>query len=496
MMFANPFAPRLLAPTRAVWLAMMVSLSLPAAPEAAEDGRLPVPPAAERQQAAERIREIFKADVDRAGTAEARATVAKKLLDVAADDAAPAERFVLLDAAESLATKAGDARVALAATAKRAELFQVDAALTKAVTLAELAKTVAGESAALVVDDLLATATAALSADRLEEAKAAAQDAATAARRSKDKKLIKAVTDLLDGVKTRTREMERIRPWLDRLAANRDDLEAVEFVGTYHCFQTERWDLGLPLLARLENGDLAALARADLAARDDPASHLAAGDGWVRHAEKLKQPGEVRACLRRAEVHYQAALPGLSGINKARVTQALDTIARKAGSNTLDWIAVFRSDDPRIWNTKTDEGFTRFAVPLAALPNNIRYLRLRRQNGREVIVTMTKERLGGTSFDGRYGWNGAGQQMYGDGMLGIMDTNLRNPKIEGAVAIGHRVQGKDDGVFAGYGFGHSQLSGTKQDFCWAASDPLPPEPVEISVLCRELNSRELPLLLR
>jgi len=151
---------------------------------------------------------------------------------------------------------------------------------------------------------------------------------------------------------------------------------------------------------------------------------------------------------------------------------------------------------PKIWNTKPAEGFTRFAMPIASLPNTICFLGLRRQNGQEVIVGMTKERLGGTSGDGRYGWNGAGQQMYGDGMLGIMDKNLHKPRIQGAVAIGHRVDGTPHGIFAGYGLGHSQLSGTTQDFCWAANDPLPAETLEVSVLCRELTSRELPSLLR
>jgi hypothetical protein len=476
--------------------ALIVSVCLAGAESDAADMRLPVPPAEDRQQAGARIREIFKAEVEKAATAEAKAAVAKKLVDLAGEDASAAEKFVLLDAAEALAIKAGDARVALAAVARRAELFQVDEAKTKADVLAELSKTAVGESAAMVIDDLLAKAAGLLSTDKLDEAKAAAQDAATAARRLKDKKRIKAVTETLDMIRIRGKEIDKIRPWLDRLAANKDDMEAVEFVGAYHSFQTERWDVGLPLLARCGNRPLATLAQSDLAVTNDPNSHLTVADGWVRYAEEQKQSAEAKACLRRAESHYQAALPGLTGLNKAKVTQALDSIGKKIGSNTQDWIAVFRSDDPKIWNTKTEEGFTRLAVPLVGLPNNIRYLRMRRQNGREVIIGMTKERLGAMSFDGRYGWNGAGQQMYGDGMLGIMDSNMRNPNVQGAVAIGYRVEGKPEGIYGGYGLGHSQLSGTKQDFCWAANDPLPAEPVEISVLCRELNSRELPLLLR
>lgn len=491
-----PYRQRTVPKHARAWAAAITAAWLIGPSVAMAENRLPIPTVGERQQAMERVRGIFKGDVDKATTTDAKAIVAKKLIDLANDDTAPSERFVLLETAQALATKAGDADLALAAVSQRANAFDIDGAQAKSDALAELAKNASGDSARTVIDELLQTAADCLATDRLDDAKKAAQDAATAARRTKDKKLGKSVTEVLDAIKIRSKELDRIRPWLERLAADKNDLEAVEYVGKYHCFQTDRWDLGLPLLARSPDRKLATLARIDSATAKDPSAHLAAGDAWATFADDLKQSNESKAALRRAEWHYQAALPELTGLNKARVSQALDAIGKKIGSTSQDWITVFRSADPAIWNTKSDEGFVRFAVPLASLPNNIRFLRIRRQNGREVIVAMTKERLGATSFDGRYGWNGAGQQMYNDVMLGIMDSKLRNPNIQGAVAIGYRIDGKADGIFGGYGFGHSQLSGTKQDFGWAANEPLPPEPVEISVLARELNARELPSLLR
>jgi hypothetical protein len=479
-----------------VWAAAITAALLIGPFFAMAEDRLPIPTVSERQQARERVRAIFKGDVDKATTADAKAIVAKKLIDFANDDAAASERFVLLETAEALATKAGDVDLALAAISKRANAFDIDGAQAKSDTLAELAKTASGDSARTVVHELLQTAADCLAADRLDDAKKAAQDAATAAKRTKDKKLGKSVTEVLDVVKFRSKELDRIRPWLDRLAEDKNDLEAVEYVGKYHCFQADRWDLGLPLLARSNDKKLASLARIDSATAKDPSAHLAAGDAWANFADNLKQSNECKAALRRAEWHYQAAFPEVTGLNKARVSQALDVIGRKIGSTSQDWITVFRSADPTIWNTKSKDDFMRFAIPLASLPNNIRFLRLRRQNGREVILAMTKERVAAISFDGRYGWNGAGQQIFGDVMLGIMDSKLRNSNIYSAVAIGYRVDGKADDIFGGYGFGHSQLNGTKQDFCWAANERLPPEPVEISVLARDLNARELPSLIR
>ena len=463
----------------------------------AEDNqRLPEPQTEARARASDRITEIFQSDVEKANTVEAKAIVAKKLIDFADEGASPTEKFVLLEAAESLATKAGDAKVALAALARRSEMFQIDATVAKAELLGELAKTAHQGSAGIVIDALLAAASADLSIDNVEEAKAKTQSAITAARRSKDKRRQKDIADLMEAIRVRSKEIDKVRPWLDRLAGNKDDGEALDFVGKHYCFETERWDLGLPFLARGTNQELAALAKADLSAGQDENARLTVGDTWCRYADQVKRSVESKACLRRAEYHYQAAIPLLAGLRKAKTTQALDIIGKKIGSNTQDWITVFRGDDPRIWNTKTDEGFARYATPLSSLPNNVSFVRIRRRTGEEFIVGMTKDRLAAVSFDGRYGWNGSGQQMYDDVMLGVIDGEMRIPSHQSKVAIAYRVEGKADGIFGGWGFGHSQLSGTKQDFAWGSGDTLPPEPIEISVLCRDLSPKEVPRLLR
>lgn len=463
---------------------------------AADDQRLPVPQAEARARASDRIREIFQSDVEKANTVESKAAVAKKLMDFADDDASSAEKFALLQAAESLATKAGDAKIALAALARRSELFQIDATASKAEMLGELAKTVPQGSAGIVIDALLTAAAADLAADNVDGAKTKSQSAMTAARRSKDKRRQKEIADLMEAVRVRSKEIDKVRPWLDRLAGNKDDCEALDFVGKHYCFETERWDLGLPFLAKGTNQELAALAKADLSVGQDENARLAVGDAWCRYADQMKQSVESKACLRRAESHYQAVLPVLTGLKKAKATQALDMIGKKIGSNTQDWITVFRGDDPKIWNTKTDEGFVHYAMPLSSLPNNIRFIRIRRRNGEEVIIGMTKDRLAAVSFDGRYGWNGSGQQMYDDVMLGVLDGEMRMPNHQSKVAIAYRAGGKADAIFGGWGFGHSQLSGTKQDFAWGNGDTLPPEPIEISVLCRDLSPKDAPKLLR
>jgi len=271
---------------------------------------------------------LFKTEVDTAATAYARAVVAKKLIDLASENASPAEQFALLDAAESLAIKAGDANLSLAAVGKTTKLFAIKGAEAKSDTLAALSKTVSGESAGVVVDQLVAFATESLAADKLDEPKAAAQDAAAAARRSKDKKQSKAVTEVLDAIKARAKEIDTLRPWLERLASTKGDLKALEHVRKYHFFQADRWDLGRPLLAKVADKKLAATARVDMAATENPSGHLAAGDAWSAFANEVKQSAETRVALRRAKFHYQAALPELTGLNKAIVIQTLETIGK------------------------------------------------------------------------------------------------------------------------------------------------------------------------
>jgi hypothetical protein len=458
--------------------------------------RLPVPMEAQRTDAAARVRQLFEAELSRAASPAAKSTLARKLLGVARDDGDATERFVLLDGAQSLAIKAGDASLVTEVIAFKAGLFAIDEAQVKVEAMDELSRMCTGEQAGLVTDELLAVAVRRLADDDVETAKRLAVLAANAARRSKDKSRQKDAVRLMEAVKERGREIDRIAPWLKKLEENPSDLEAVLHVGKYYCFETQSWDKGLPLLMRGNDAELADLAKRELKSQQDPQSLLALADDWLAYVERHKAGDANHAILRQAERHYQAALPALNGLAKIKATQALDAIARKSGSGSQNWMPIFRSADPGLWNTKTDDGFGRFALPVELLPNNVQFVRIRRQSGNEVIVPITKERLLQTSIEGRYGWAGAGKEMYGDKMLGIIDSQMKMPNKQGQVTLAYRLDGTDDTIFGGWGFGHSQLSGTKQDFAWGAGDPLSPEVVEIAVLCRELNSKELPLLLR
>jgi hypothetical protein len=77
-----------------------------------------------------------------------------------------------------------------------------------------------------------------------------------------------------------------------------------------------------------------------------------------------------------------------------------------------DWLVLFRSANPRAWDQEVDDGPAHFARPLAAAPEDLRYLRVRR-NDQYVIIPMTRQRLHGLSADGRYGWAGRADESSG-----------------------------------------------------------------------------------
>src|SRR5207247_1409809 len=85
-----------------------------------------------------------------------------------------------------------------------------------------------------------------------------------------------------------------------------------------------------------------------------------------------------------------------------------------------DWLVLFRSHDPSDWDRDVDRGDNRFARPLAAAPENLRHLRLRKDSD-FVILELSQGKLNQLTDDGRFGWNGTRQALGGIYQLGIVD---------------------------------------------------------------------------
>src|SRR6185312_7269094 len=117
----------------------------------------------------------------------------------------------------------------------------------------------------------------------------------------------------------------------------------------------------------------------------------------------------------------------LVGLEKARVEKKLAEL-RKAepGIARLNnaWTVIFRSSDPTIWNTATNKGRDRFAVPLSRSRPGIKYLRLTEPSkNRSVIIEMTAQRLDEISDRNGYGWNGTSKRGLKANHLGIYNAS-------------------------------------------------------------------------
>jgi len=139
-----------------------------------------------------------------------------------------------------------------------------------------------------------------------------------------------------------------------------------------------------------------------------------------------------------------------------------------------DWeeLVVFRCNDPSIWNQAVDEGEDRHAVPLAQVPDNAAFLRLRRLDTGEAVVVPVG--AGDLTQDGGgrgTGFNGSKEEFYGARHLGVYQEGLPQ-EVEIRFAYG------------GWGFGHRADGEPSQALGWAGHEISNGTVIEITVFPR------------
>ena len=439
----------------------------------------------QRRAAGERVREVFARDVSQAKTPAQKASVAKAMIQLVPEASEPAEAYVLLETAVGLAVDGQDPVTMDNAVGLLKKMFGVDFGLQRRDALIAMSKKAPLDALASVVDTLIDDGSEAADAGRLDIAKSIAKAAAVGARRLRDPTRQKLVTELLQRLSEQEKTAAAIQPLLDRLAANPKDGQALLELGEHRCYEEGNWTVGLKLLAGCTDSALAEVARLDLAVDGSPAEHEKVADLWFAVHEKEGTKGPTGP-LERAKFHYEQAIGEATGLTRAQLLKRLDEITTLEGGQDT-WIVVFRSNDPAIWNTKTDEGFLRFAVPLEAVPPSIRYVRIRRPNGDAVAIPINKQQLGEDAYGPRYGWRGAGTKLAKDTFLGICDEQQKLTQTDiGKMFIGYKL---DRSMTTGWGFGHKFKSGTQTSMAWNGQT-VPREPLEISVLARELSPKE------
>jgi hypothetical protein len=148
---------------------------------------------------------------------------------------------------------------------------------------------------------------------------------------------------------------------------------------------------------------------------------------------------------------------------------------------SADWLVVFRSGNPAIWDSDNQQDENNLSRPLANVPNGIRYLRIRKDT-EFVIIEMTKDRLKQQRDDGRYGWNGTNEFNWDGRHLGLFDKRLSGEGF-GNICI------RNSPNYAGWGFGHFWGVDKHQAYCWNGK-PIPSAVLEIAVKPGELTEIE------
>ncbi len=315
--------------------------------------KLPAPGDKAQGEATKLIKEVYGDEWAAAKSSTEKQALAKKLLgkaDETTDD--PVGRFVLLRLARDIATQAVDGRTAFQAIDAMAESFQVDALEMKTVVLTKgaSAATMSAQHKA-IAEEALKLVDQAVSQNTFTIADRLGALALAEARTTLDK-------DLLTEAQRRIREVADLAKAYEDVKAARltvektpDDPEANLAVGKYLCFVKGDWDRGLAMLALGKDEALKALAKQEIDGAASSTEQARLGDGWWSMAED-KEKTLKKQMQARAGYWYRKALPGLTGLMKAKVEKRLavvDSMTQVPQSNPfprLQWVDLLKEVDP------------------------------------------------------------------------------------------------------------------------------------------------------
>jgi hypothetical protein len=142
------------------------------------------------------------------------------------------------------------------------------------------------------------------------------------------------------------------------LATKPNDPAASLTLGRFEAFLKRHWEKGLRLLALGNDPTLKGLAQAELLALNDVDKEMQLADGWWSASDKER--GAAQAHIRQHAVQcYKLALPGLSGLPKARAEKRVkESPARPvAYTGWVDLLKLVKTDrDTVIGKFALDKG--------------------------------------------------------------------------------------------------------------------------------------------
>lgn len=290
----------------------------------AESPKATVPDQESQESALRAVRELYKADYDKAKSASDKTALARKMLkDESETKGELATRFVLLRVARDVAAQQGDLTTACEAIGRIHDLIETDVSpmkLDAATTAARAWKTPMEHLTGL--DQLLPLVDEFLTAEQYDSAKNISSLALACARVSQDSEMTKSVTAKVQEVAEIFSEYEKAKASAAILRKEPTDPNANSVWGKFRCFVRGDWDQGIPMLALGDDQALRKLASAEL---DKNVERLAAGDAWWEYAESLS--GNQKTVVKsHAVTIYASVRSQLSGIAKTRVEKRIGSL--------------------------------------------------------------------------------------------------------------------------------------------------------------------------
>jgi len=292
-------------------------------PAAAGPTKQPPPENAKVAAARAQVRDLFKAEIAAAKTMEERTRLAQALLaqaEKSRDDAT--SQYALSLESLRLATEGGNWTQAVQTIDSLSEVFEVDVVALKTDALIAVGKLARGPQAKqamitvgmLVLDD-------AVNEQRSDLVSKLVPALQSASLESRDVEQRKKLVARSNEIKKLQQEWGAIDAATETLKTKPDDPGANLLVGRNLCLYKNRWDEGLPMLAK-SNDPIGNAAQQDLSKPADSPAQIRTGDLWWDLAER--ESGTAKSALgKRAGYWYEKAMPGAVGLERTRLEKRL-----------------------------------------------------------------------------------------------------------------------------------------------------------------------------
>lgn len=284
------------------------------------------------------LKELYGDQVQKARGADERQKLAAWLLAEAAKvETDRPGYYELLRIARDMASSSGDVTTACKAMDLLEKTYAIDATAMRLKLLDELLPHVRGQQqwANLLDAEAKKLLRGAVEQDDYDTALAAHAKLVELARIRGDRAEIARTVETKTSLEAARQMLAAVEPAIKTLETNPLDADASSLYGSYLCLVKNRWDDGLPLLARGSNVKLKMLAVIDMERDRAPRATLELADQYWQEASQAKQPQRRGLHLRAAWWYKQAQSQLAGGLERVKAERRLAELTTLYGSEAI-----------------------------------------------------------------------------------------------------------------------------------------------------------------